>query len=292
MITRRISYLNIEPRPIGGNPTYLLSSNTALSSKPKITTNKIQLAGKAGSYKDNVNITITPGTPTFSATYYSSALIVVSDWQWFDSSSSFSSLSTTPPGNPLFRNIEQTPKSIYMPVNQKYLTYIPLLTSGVFNTQFLIYMDGVKFPYTADLPYYSIYLVDETGTIDCYNEFINQDKAVFYSSYLQSLTFSCNVNSLEVANTYCTVTFIPNNQIEVASVIRIYFTGMQISTNMCSFTQSPSTLVASTCSSNTDKNLLTLTLGNTQRLPAGITYTTIMYGISILTNTIIYYISV
>lgn len=135
-----------------------------------MTTNKIQLAGKAGSYKDGVNITITPGTPTYSAvSSYSSALIVVSDWQWFDSTSAFSSLSTTPPGNPLFRNIEQTPKSIYMPVNQKYLTYIPLQTSAVYNTQFLLYMNGVKLPYTHDLPYYSIYLIDQTGTIDCYN---------------------------------------------------------------------------------------------------------------------------
>lgn len=56
-----------------------------------------------------------------------------------------------------------------MPVNQKYLTYIPLQTSGVYNTQFLLYMNGVKLPYTHDLPYYSIYLIDQTGTIDCYN---------------------------------------------------------------------------------------------------------------------------
>ena len=56
-----------------------------------------------------------------------------------------------------------------MPRNQKYLTYIPLKTTSSITTQFLIYMDRVKIPYTDDLPYYSIYLIDDTGTINCYN---------------------------------------------------------------------------------------------------------------------------
>ncbi len=72
-------------------------------------------------------------------------------------------------------------------------------------------MDSVKLPYNHDLPYYSIYLIDESGTIDCYNEFINQDKKAFYESYLQNLTFDCNDNSLGVGNTYCEITFIPNH---------------------------------------------------------------------------------
>ena len=63
---------------------------------------------------------------------------------------------------------------------EKYLTYIPIETAGVYATEFSIYMDSIKLPYSHDLPYYSIYLVDETGTIDCYNELINQDKGVFY----------------------------------------------------------------------------------------------------------------
>jgi hypothetical protein len=56
-----------------------------------------------------------------------------------------------------------------MPRNQKYLTYIPLKTTSAITTQFLIYMDSLKLPYTDDLPYYSIYLIDGTGTINCYN---------------------------------------------------------------------------------------------------------------------------
>ena len=166
-ITRQISYLNAEPRPVSGNPTYIEPASASLTAKPKVLTNKIQLAGYAGSYKSNVNITITPGA-SYSGTTYSSSLIVVSDWNWFDATSSFSSLSLAS-ANPTFANVEQTPKSIYMSRNQKYLTYIPLKTTSAISSQFLIYMNSLKLPYTDDLPYYSIYLVDETGTINCYN---------------------------------------------------------------------------------------------------------------------------
>lgn len=158
-ITRQITYLQIEPRPISPNPTYIEPSSASLSAKPKVTTNKIQLAGYAGSYKNNVNITITPGTGSYSATTYSAALIVVSDWNWYDSTSSFSSTSLGS-ANPVFANVEQTPKSLYMPRNQKYLTYIPLKTTSSLGSQFLIHMNSIKIPYTDDLPYYSIYLVD------------------------------------------------------------------------------------------------------------------------------------
>lgn len=166
-IARQIFYLQIEPEPVVNNPTYIQPATVSLSAKPKVLTNKIQLAGYAGSYKSNINITITPGT-SYSGTTYSSSLIVVSDWNWFDASSSLSTLSLNLT-NPLLANAEQTPKSIYMPRNQKYLTYIPLKTSAAITTQFLVYMDSLKLPYTDDLPYYSIYLVDETGTINCYN---------------------------------------------------------------------------------------------------------------------------
>lgn len=171
-----------------------------------------------------------------------------------------------------------------------FLTYIPLQTVGVHASTFNFSLDSVKLPYNHDLPYYSIYLIDGSGTIDCYNEFINQDKNAFYESYLKNLTFTCNDNSLGVQNTFCTVEFQPNHDIEVGSVLRLFFVGMQVSTNLCTFTQKPSTLISSTCESNTDKNELTVNLGNTARLSnAGLTFSLTIYGISILTNTIIHY---
>lgn len=288
--TRQIRYLDIETRPISPNPTYLVPGTALISSQSKVLTNKIQLAGYAGSYKDNINITVLSGTPTYAASSYSASLIIVSDWNWFDTTSSLAALSLSSV-NPIFRNNEQTPKSVYLPTSQKYLTYIPILTTGTYSSQFLITLNSIKLPYTFDLPYYSIYLVDGVGNIDCYNEFINQDKGVFYSSLLQNLTFTCNVVSIGVTNTYCTMTFAPNHAIEIDSVFTIYFTGMQVSTSTCSMTQMPSTSIPVTCASNTDKNQLNLQMANTQRLAAGATYRIIMEGISILSGTIIQYIT-
>lgn len=65
---------------------------------------------------------------------------------------------------------------------------------------------------------------------------------------------------------------------------------MQISTNSCTMTQLPSTIIKSTCSSNTDKNQLTINMQNSQRLAAGIGYSIVMSGVTILDNTIIQYV--
>lgn len=182
----------------------------------------MDLAGEAGSYMDNIQIYITPGSASFDAASLESA-------------------------NPIFANVEQTPMYIFMEEYSSYLTYIPLKTTGVYSSQFNFSLDSIKLPYNHDLPYYSIYLIDGTGTIDCYNEFINQDKNAFYESNLKNLTFTCNDNSLGVLNTFCTLTFKPNHDIEVGSVLRLFFVGMQVSTNMCEFVQMPSTDVGNTC---------------------------------------------
>lgn len=96
--------------------------------------------------------------------------------------------------------------------------------------------------------------------------------------------------SLGVANTFCTITFIPNHDIEISSVFVVYFTGMQVSTNSCSMLALPSTTIPTTCSSNTDKNQLNINMQNTQRLAAGGNYQFTIVGVSILSNTIIQYI--
>lgn len=57
--TRLITYLNTGPKPIDPSATFKkFLSTPAVSSKPKQTNTKIQLTGKTGSYKDNVELTI------------------------------------------------------------------------------------------------------------------------------------------------------------------------------------------------------------------------------------------
>jgi len=50
-----------------------------------------------------------------------------------------------------------------------YLTFIPFKTTGVYASQFSIYLDSIKLPYSDDLPYYSISLIDQTGSLDSYD---------------------------------------------------------------------------------------------------------------------------
>jgi hypothetical protein len=97
--------------------------------------------------------------------------------------------------------------------NGDYLSFIPFKTVGVYASQFSIYLDSIKLPYGDDLPYYSISLIDESGSLDSYNEFINQDQGVFYSGNLKQISFTCSDNSLGAINTDCTINFMPNQQL-------------------------------------------------------------------------------
>ena len=93
-----------------------MAAGASLVSKPKKITNKIDLAGKAGSYKDAITIDITPGNFPYSGSSFSAALIIVSDWQFFDSSSTYHTNTTSNP-NPTFTYTEQSPLWLYLPNN-------------------------------------------------------------------------------------------------------------------------------------------------------------------------------
>lgn len=91
----------------------------------------------------------------------------MSSWVFFDSITAFSSASLLN-ANPVYANVEQTPFCIKI-TSSSYLTFIPFKTSTTYASTFYIYFNNVKLPYNLDLPYYSISLVDGTGTMDGYN---------------------------------------------------------------------------------------------------------------------------
>ena len=94
-----------------------MAAGASLSSKPKMLLNKIDLAGKAGSYKNEIVIDVTPGNLPYSGSTYEAALILVTDWQFFDDSSVLHSNSTAVGANPKFSDVEQSPLWIYLPNN-------------------------------------------------------------------------------------------------------------------------------------------------------------------------------
>ena len=118
---------------------------------------QLNIAGLAGSYDSNVSFTVDPSN-SYSGTTYSSCLIVISSWNFFDSLTALSSTSIASL-DPQFANVEQTPLSMLISTGS-YLTYIPFKTTGLMTSNFNIVFDGIKLPYNLDLPYYSVSLID------------------------------------------------------------------------------------------------------------------------------------
>jgi hypothetical protein len=284
-----IRYLQAEARPTSGASTYLTPVNILVYSKPKQTAMQLNIAGLAGSYKSNVNFTIAPSA-SFNGNSYSSAVIVMSSWQFYVASSTLSATSLASV-NPQFANVEQTPLTIKIS-STSFLTYIPFKTTGVYGSNFNIIFDSIKFPYSLDLPYYSVSLIDSSGALDGYNEFINQNQNIFYTGVLQDLTFTCNDNSLGVINTYCTIGFSSFQDIDVGSVLVVNLFGLFVSTDLCSMQYSNGTAVPiASCVPNVNQNVLTITLANTAQLPFNTAYSIVINGMSIDATQISNYIT-
>lgn len=159
-----ITYLHSEAMPNLGAPTFLNPSTVAVYSTTQQTGMMLNVAGQAGSYMSNVSISVTPSN-AFTGSSYSTSLIIMSSWQFYDSTTALSASSLSS-GDPIFANIEQTPMCLQIS-STSYLTYIPF-TSASFSS-FSIYFDNVKLPYNLDLPYYSMSLITSAGSLDGYN---------------------------------------------------------------------------------------------------------------------------
>ena len=99
-------------------------------------------------------------------------------------------------------------------------------TTGVYSTNFDIIFDNIKFPYSLDLPYYSVSLIDHNGALDGYNEFINQNQNIFYTGVMKAFDVTCHDNSLGVTNTFCTLDFTTFQDIEIGSILVANLFGM------------------------------------------------------------------
>lgn len=98
-----ITYLQAGPLPTVAASTYLVPQNILVYSKPQQAAMALNIAGLAGSYMSNISFTVAPSS-SFNGNGYSTALIVVSSWQFYDSSTVLSSTSLASV-NPTFANI-------------------------------------------------------------------------------------------------------------------------------------------------------------------------------------------
>ena len=172
-----------------------------------------------------------------------------------------------------------------------YLTFIPFAASTT--TAFSFFINNLHLPYTYDLPYYSIFLTNNNGNIDSYNEFINRNAGVFYYSVLSGLTISCIDNSLGVMNTACFIQFQNNHELVLDGKIYIDFSGMVISTNLCYLTYTATsvsnTSIPVTCASTSNQTRLVVSLPGTSATNYPNTnalYNLLVYGVGILSSSI------
>ena len=98
-----ITYLNSGGMPTSGASTYLSPVNIQVYSKPKQASMQLNIAGKAGSYDSGVSFTVSP-SGSYQGNSYSTALIVMSSWQFYDQTTALSSTSLAS-SNPQFANV-------------------------------------------------------------------------------------------------------------------------------------------------------------------------------------------
>lgn len=98
-----ITYLQAGSRPVTGSSTYLTPMNILVYAKPKQAAMQLNIAGLAGSYRSGVSFTVSPSN-SYQGTTYSSGLIVISSWQFYDSLTGLSSTSLAS-ADPVFANV-------------------------------------------------------------------------------------------------------------------------------------------------------------------------------------------
>lgn len=205
-------------------------------------TMQIDLEGKAGSYRNNVSITVTGNINTGSHNF----LVISSAWSLFENGIATYTSATTAMANPTFYTDHLSPLSVLMGEGM-YITIIPFTCSSYLST-FTMWVDNLHMPYHYNLPNYYIYLLEpSSNTMASYNVFEMTNANVFYETPLKSLTFTCRDNYLGVLNTICTVTFGTQNPLKADGTITLVFSGMNIATDVCHVYLPDGTEVESSC---------------------------------------------
>ena len=115
---------------------------------------QVDFEGKAGSYRDNVTVTVSSNGITNGLNF----LVITSNWYLFENGKSVYSGTYS---NPTMGYDERSPLSSYMNDNM-YMTVIPFECSGCAST-FTFDIDQLHMPYHYDLPNYYIYILRPDG---------------------------------------------------------------------------------------------------------------------------------
>lgn len=216
------------------------------------------IVGKAGSYKDDVAVTVY--NPSIS-TGGTSFIFLCTQWSLFENGVTTFSPSTLAMATPatFTGTNEKTPLAVYL-ANGMYLTIIPF-TYVSSQATFTFYLNNAHLPYTYDLPTYYIYAVRNSDWfLTSSNALIMANGGTLYESPLQSLVISCQDNALGVANTYCTVVFGTSNPLLATGKIRLSLSGLTVATSTCFLYFINGTAISVTCESSSDNKNVTVTM--------------------------------
>ncbi len=102
-----------------------------------------------------------------------------------------------------------------------YITIIPFEADTAWSATHLIQLNGLRTPFSYDLPDYSIFLTDEQGDVSSYRRYIKEGKNKFTSSVLNDVSFECTETGAPSANSECTLSFATVSSVPASSSLHI-----------------------------------------------------------------------
>ena len=193
---------------------------------------QIQNSGFAAAEISNFMLNIYSSTSQLGnlSPNFGAGLFIITSWELWVSGVSSVSVGTA------FGTLQNAPVTFdfFGGDNQHYYVLcLPLTNSANLNAGLVSYLNGVFNPFSLDLPNYVIYVTRKTSEFDAYNAFFNAGTNSYSSNNLKSLTYTCTDLLDSEKNTFCTLTFQPNNRLAANGNLLIQATGLTFNTNAC-----------------------------------------------------------
>lgn len=258
--------------PVSGSSTYFTPASVI---QRDVSGNIVYMGGTSASIANNVEVAI-ESTSTYTGTTASAALLVVAKWPVFSSSWAsgyqFNGAAATLKDSALQLSYTAGAQAYY-------LSYQPLYSAAAITTH-TFFWSGVQYPFSSDLPFYTMFLVSSTGQMDCRYEYANAFPDSFYRGTLSSLEAACLSQRIGTLNTRCTLIFQTSSVTLQDAVMKVATQGLTIFTSLCALAQG-STAVPVSCQSSVDGLLLSITLTGAASFPPASQFTLTLHGVAI-----------
>ncbi|KAL4481634.1 hypothetical protein ABPG74_007723 [Tetrahymena malaccensis] len=250
-------------------------------------TTAITLSGNAGAQISGVQMQLARSSVFTQGV--GSAAILVTDWQfWYANQSKY----TTPLSSIAGTGVLDPVSVSYIDLTgtSRFAVIFPFTsTADPTNAGTSVLIDNVVLPYSYDLPNLLFIIAQGAGKLNCYKQYFNSGRNLFYISTPKSLQLTCAQQSNGIQNTQCTVQFVPAQNMQPFAILQIQFTGMQANTNQCTLVQNniktnSQVQITQTCSVSTNSQILTVNMQDSVIYSNDFTtytYQLSFYGVSI-----------